>query len=112
MFTVQEMRRAITIDVRGQVVLSLDVRNRRHPFGPLNQEFCRGQEATASAVVKVQMTQREKVDVVNGDATGFESLGEIRTFWQKSVERRGDREGPGGLRIPEVWMQTRVENES
>src|SRR5665213_2998523 len=102
MFTVQEMRRAITIDVRGQVVLSVDVRNRRHPFGPLNQEFCRGQEAAATAVVKMQMTEREEVDVVDSDAAGFEPLAEMRTFRQKSVERRGDREGPGGLRISEV----------
>jgi hypothetical protein len=91
-FAVQEMRCAVAIDVRGQVVLSVDVRNRRHPFGPLNQEFCRGQEAAATAVIKMQMTKREEVDVVNGDAAGFEPLGEMRTFWQKSLERRSDRE--------------------
>jgi hypothetical protein len=110
-FTVQKMRHAIAIDVRGQVVLAVDVRECRQPFGPLNHQFRSGQDATASPVVKVKMTQREDIDVVGTDATRLEPLDEIRTFWQKSVERGSDGEVPRGLRIPEVRMQTGVEDE-
>src|ERR1700680_1004470 len=80
-FAVQEMRLTIAIDVSRQIVLSFKVRNRRQPFGPLNQEFCRGQEAAATTVIKMQRTKRKEVDVGNGDVAGFETLCEMRTFW-------------------------------